>query len=475
MRALKILSILFLLGSSLYGQRNCGSHELLLEKARLHPALDLIKAVEVKSRGRSTVTGIITIPVVVHVVYNTPAENISDEQIMSQIEVLNEDFRRRNADSDNTWSQAADTEIEFCLASRDIYGDATCGITRTYTDSTKFRVKKNMKFEATGGKSGWPEDEYLNIWVCDISGLLGFATFPNDPDRDEDGVVVDYLSFGRIGDLKLDFALGRTTTHEVGHWLNLRHIWGDGDCSFDDFVSDTPASDDHNYACDVGHVSCGSVDMVQNYMDYSDDVCMNLFTEGQKARMRAQFEQGAYKESFLTSKGCDAPLECNQLSIEIKFDTFPGDISWVLKNESGLALASGSGYDKSMLDQTVRVYADCLADGTYSFEISDSFGDGLCCNEGQGGYLIYGTYGDLVLSSGNFGYGEVRSFDLVNKYRFIGPGIDWQNPSNWNKLDPPSDCYDGEIIIEKDCEVEGLNLRPKRQITVRAGAQLIVK
>ncbi|GLR16350.1 hypothetical protein GCM10007940_09650 [Portibacter lacus] len=419
-------------------------------------------------------SGIITIPVVVHVIYNHSGENLSDAQIQSQIDVLNEDFRRLNADADNLWGQAADAEIEFCLASRDPYGDATCGITRTQTDSIKFYSKFTMKSSATGGIDPWPYQDYLNIWVCDISGLLGFARFPeySDPEL-YDGVVTDYLSFGRIGNLKEDFNLGRTTTHEVGHWLNLRHIWGDGDCFYDDFVSDTPVSDDHNYGCNPGHISCGSVDMVQNYMDYSDDVCMNLFTIGQKNRMRALFEPGGFRTSLLTSKGCGEPLECNKLFLTINFDDYPADISWVLRNAETSETVMNSVYYPNTLANTSLHVSTCVPDGTYSFSIDDSYGDGLCCNEGTGSYTLTSTYEDLIISNGQLGSGETTEI-LVNNsnYRFIGPGSNWYDPANWNKLDPPSDCYEGLIIIEKYCERSPFELKSTNSIIVRQGAEL---
>ncbi len=229
----------------------------------------------------------ITIPVVVHVVYNTSAENISDAQILSQIEVLNEDFGRTNADRDNTWSQAANTNIQFCLASTDPNGNPTNGITRTYNKKRSWGTDDSVKKSNRGGVDPWDPSSYLNMWVCNLgNGLLGYAQFPGGNPA-TDGVVCLYSAFGRVGTLGANYDLGRTTTHEVGHYLNLRHIWGDGGCSVDDYVSDTPESDGANYGCAAGHVSCSSVDMYQNYMDYSYDVCMNLFTAGQSARMQA--------------------------------------------------------------------------------------------------------------------------------------------------------------------------------------------
>ncbi len=252
--------------------------------------------------------GVITIPVVVHIVYRSSSQNISEAQILSQLDVLNEDFRRTNSDANNTWSQAADTEIEFCLASVDPDGNPTTGITRTSTKKRSFSYSTDgIKFASSGGHDAWPTDQYLNMWVGNLSnGLLGYAQFPGSGSADTDGVVMGYQYFGRApqNPFASNFNLGRTATHEVGHWLNLRHIWGDGACSADDFVSDTPTSDAANYGCATGHVSCSSTDMVQNYMDYSDDACMNLFTQGQKSRMLALFAPGGARESLLSSGGC---------------------------------------------------------------------------------------------------------------------------------------------------------------------------
>jgi hypothetical protein len=245
---------------------------------------------------------------VVHVIYNTAAENISDAQIQSQMDVLNEDFRRLNADASNTpsafLSVAADSEIEFCLATLDPNGNATNGITRTQTNQSSWGADDAMKSSSSGGVDPWATDQYLNMWVCNLGGgLLGYAQFPGGP-ASTDGVVMLTTSFGRVGNVQSPFHLGRTTTHEIGHYLNLYHIWGDGACGQDDEVADTPASDAANEGCTASHTSCGSVDMVQNYMDYSDDDCMNIFTQGQKARMLAMFAPGGARESLVSAGGC---------------------------------------------------------------------------------------------------------------------------------------------------------------------------
>lgn len=261
-------------------------------------------------RGAETVT----IPVVVNVIYKNGSQNISDAQIMSQLEVLNEDFRRLNDDADNTWSQAIDANIEFCLASVDPNGNPTTGIRRKQTNKPSFSANDQMKTNGQG-LAPWDPTSYMNIWVCNLSsGLLGYAQFPGGP-VETDGIVIDYAYFGTIGTATAPFDLGRTTTHEVGHYLNLRHIWGDGPCGASDFVADTPDSDNPNYGCAYGHVSCGSADMIQNYMDYSDDVCMNIFTEGQSTRMDALFAPNGVRYGLTISGGCGGggPVEptCN--------------------------------------------------------------------------------------------------------------------------------------------------------------------
>ena len=201
-------------------------------------------------------TQVITIPVVVHIVYNTQEQNISREQIRSQIQALNQDFRRTNTDANNTWSQAADVEIEFKLATVNPMGTSTTGVTRTATNVSSFGTDDAVKNSKTGGKNAWPSDSYLNIWVCNLTGnTLGYAQLPG-VNAASDGVVIGYKFFGTTGTAIAPFNLGRTTTHEVGHWLNLRHIWGDGGCDIDDYVNDTPLSDAPNHGCQTGHISC---------------------------------------------------------------------------------------------------------------------------------------------------------------------------------------------------------------------------
>ena len=405
-------------------KRNCSAVDVMEQNIQQNPGiLQNMKVVEEQTarfarsyNPQSAAATIIKIPVVVHVLYNNATENISTAQIQSQIDVLNQDFRRTNPDRTNKWSQAADIEIEFALATVDPNGNATNGITRTSTSVTSFSTNDAMKYSSQGGKNAWPTGDYLNMWVCDLGGgILGYAQFPGSGSAATDGVVMGYKYFGTTGAAQAPFDGGRTTTHEVGHWLNLRHIWGDGGCSVDDGVSDTPVSDAANYGCATGHVSCGTEDMVQNYMDYSDDACMNLFTAGQKTRMRALFASGGFRASLLSSGGLGGgtppppPTTCsnNTVKVNITTDQYGSETSWTLKNSSGSTVASGSGYGNN----TSYVDESCLVNGTYTFTINDSYGDGICCSYGNGSYSVT-VNGSTVASGGQFTSTESKSFTI---------------------------------------------------------------
>ena len=248
----------------------------------------------------------VTIPVVIHVLWHHERDNLGEAQLHSQLEVLNEDFRGRNADRASVpapfRAEAADALIEFALARRDPHGRATSGITRTRAAHAEFpydgsagaaaRLDALIKHAATGAPA-WPSAHYLNIWVAPLGGgLLGYAQFPGG-DAATDGVVVRSSAFGRVGALAADYALGRTCTHEVGHWLDLLHIWGDDGrgCEGSDAVADTPNQGGPNLGKpSFPSASCGNGphgDMFMDYMDYADDAAMTMFTRGQVERMAA--------------------------------------------------------------------------------------------------------------------------------------------------------------------------------------------
>ncbi len=242
---------------------------------------------------------LVKIPVVVHVVYRTDAENLSAAQVKSQIAVLNRDFRARNPDRRQVpavWKGlVGDARVQFRLATRDPKGKPTTGITRTRTERSGFGTGDSVKFASSGGANAWPAKRYLNLWVCTLKdGLLGYAQFPGGPAK-TDGVVILSRAFGTRGCARAPFDRGRTATHEVGHWLNLRHIWGDTeDCSGGDAVADTPNAETPNQGRpSFPHISCGNGphgDMFMNYMDYVDDAAMCMFTQGQVARMQVALD-----------------------------------------------------------------------------------------------------------------------------------------------------------------------------------------
>ena len=273
------------------------------------------------------------IPVIVHVVHNGEpvgeGANISAEQVYSQIEVLNEDFRALNADLDETRDVyrplAGDTKVTFAPALVDPEGNPLeeAGIQRYNggqaswsVDNFDTQVKPSTQFDPY---------RYANLWTAPLSGgLLGYAQFPLDPvvpgipsgDPDSeisDGVVMGYQYFGSIEKVNTPqlqegapFNLGRTATHEVGHWLGLRHIWGDGDCGVDDQVADTPTQGSSSSGCPADDAStCGELDMWENYMDYTDDGCMSLFTQGQADRMRTVIELDDMRDQLMDS---DVPV-----------------------------------------------------------------------------------------------------------------------------------------------------------------------
>ena len=287
--------------------------------------------------ANKTTTPAITIPVVVHVVYNTGTQNISDAQVFSQIEVLNKDFNRLNSDTTNTpavWkSIAGNANVSFCMAQVDPTGNPTNGIERRQSTVSSFSTNDNIKHYSSGGLDAWDPALYFNIWVGPLGGgLLGYAEFPTGTLSTTYGVVIGYDCFGTTGTAASPFNLGRTATHEIGHCFNLFHIWGDDGsaCSGSDQVTDTPNQGSENYGCpSYPHTdACASTSpgvMFMNYMDYTDDGCMNMFTQGQVTRMLAVVNNAPYN-ALANSTVCGAPVLVANDAMLAKIITPDGNI-----------------------------------------------------------------------------------------------------------------------------------------------------
>jgi hypothetical protein len=267
------------------------------------------------------------IPVVVHVVHNGEpigtGTNISDAQVISQINVLNKDFQRLNADANQTpvefQDEAGSIDVEFVLAKQDPMGNPTNGISRVNGGKSSWTLYQDAELK---GKSYWPAEQYFNVWVANFPDYLGYTQFPvsNLPgvenssyDRLTDGIIVHYQAFGSIDDgnfnLESKYDKGRTLTHEAGHFFGMRHIWGDANsCSATDYVSDTPPQIGSTSNCPANpQPQCSGNKMFQNYMDYTDDRCMNIFTTGQLNRMITVLQNSPRRASLLTSPGSLPP------------------------------------------------------------------------------------------------------------------------------------------------------------------------
>lgn len=343
-------AFLLLIIQAVYAQQYtepCASHLYINQLDEAYPGFkDATRApyTRVRNGGQARDLTLLTVPVVVHIVYQNESQNLSDEQINEVIAVLNEDYRRLNLDADQIRAEFAevveDPFIQFELM----------GVERVETTAT-FELQifgdglpDNVKDGDNGGSDAWDTEHYLNIWVCNIEGgaLLGYAYPPANlinwpaessaPSPGLDGVVIHYEVFRRTGDFTTSGLLGgetitipvrgRTITHEVGHYLGLRHIWGDGtlailgipDCEADDGVEDTPNQGlSSQFVCDPDNNGCNEgagdmPDMWENFMDYSKEDCQNSFTIGQIELMRSALENeraGLLEGAVATHEGAD--------------------------------------------------------------------------------------------------------------------------------------------------------------------------
>ena len=284
-------------------QRNCGSMEVLAAQLKADPTLESrMNSIEAftqdaisKGKTARLVNGVIEIPVVVNVLYRTAAENLSLTQIQSQIDVLNEDFNGTNSDFNKVPSNFSGVKANYGI--RFVLDQ----VVRKASNKTSWGTNDAMKKSKQGGIDPTSPTTKLNMWACTLGqNLLGYAQFPGGA-ASTDGVVILNTAFGRTGTVRAPYNLGRTATHEVGHWMNLRHIWGDATCG-NDQVNDTPTAHGSNFGCPsipfYGSCSATNPEMTMNYMDYTDDPCMYMFTNGQKARSLAIFATGGPRAAF---------------------------------------------------------------------------------------------------------------------------------------------------------------------------------
>ena len=317
---LPLVAIFFFSVANAQNSNRCGSNEMIKQQMAIDPVY--AKKVEdaLKNKGnysRNNRKGgpvSITIPVVVHILYNTAAQNLSDAQVQSQIDVLNEDFSATNSDYRNYdagyGSVKGDMDINFCLVQ----------VIHKQTKHKSFGFNDNMKYSNKGGSDAVDPMHILNIWVCDLGNkVLGFAYYPGiSPEKF--GVVCHTNAFGRGSQYNLfaDYDLGRTTTHEVGHCFGLVHIWGDRTCGSDE-VDDTPLHNEPNFGCpEQGHLSTCTgtpLEMWMNYMDYSDDRCMYFFSDGQVSRAEFFIDTDPQLNSIINSACTNTRENKNDITV----------------------------------------------------------------------------------------------------------------------------------------------------------------
>jgi hypothetical protein len=357
-------------------------------------------------------TAVYNIPTIVHVIHSGQSvgsgTNISQNQVNSQFDVLNEDFRKLNADFSTVCpsvfqSVAADCQINFCKALRDPQGNtlAEPGIDRINASTKGWTTGSYTQSYVDGTikpNSIWPPNQYLNIWVCNLGqGLLGYATFPSNSalsclsapfgSATTDGVVILYTAFGRVGNVQAPYNKGRSATHEIGHWLGLRHIWGDANCG-SDCVADTPPQQTSNFGCPTfPQVTCNNGpngDMFVNYMDYTDDPCMVMFTAGQKTRMQTCMANGTYRVPLSSSFVC-SPLGVADIDNQDKFNLYPNPTTGKitvdpldLGNDLTVKIYDvlGSVIKELKLENSTKLDIDLSAqqNGIYFIELSNSKG-----------------------------------------------------------------------------------------------------
>ena len=392
MRTFTLLLIAFAMTFSAQAQKQCGT-EAYQERIRQEFPLSLMKQgipVSQTVAGGTTPTApglsqVIIIPVVVHVLYNNESNNLSEAVINRQIEILNRDFNLAGDDASKIPSafspRAGVANIRFQLAKVDPDGRATTGINRKKSSREFWGNDDKIKDPASGGVKPWDSRSYLNIWVGNlVPGLLGYSSAPGGPAH-LDGVVIRTNVFGGGSG---SFSMGRTTVHEVGHWLNLKHLWGDGECGSDG-VDDTPQQRRYNQGCPSFpklNTTCGdgnsAGEMFMNFMDFTDDACMLMFSNGQISRMRETFAAGGIRESIRFSRALGepwnngvttTPAANGTASTQISVSVYPNPASSNITFSSKGANLAGTRYTLYTLDGR-RVQEGMLSNEQTSLNVS---------------------------------------------------------------------------------------------------------
>jgi len=412
MRTILLLSLFLTYGfNAVYAQRSCGTTDYQQFIFSTDPSAKArFEAVE--KQGRKLPVGvlreygndpeadtIITIPIVVHVLYNRDQQNISDQQIISQIEALNRDFNRLNPDANQVPSPFASLvatgKLRFELAKVDPDGRATNGIVRKKTDISLFTSGDDrIKFSSLGGDNGWDRHSYLNVWVGPlVNTALGYSSQPGLTTDDKDGVVIRYDVFGTTGIVQPPFNLGRTLTHELGHWLGLKHLWGDLPCG-DDGIDDTPQQRGYHTGCPSfpqisdGCNNSAAGELYMNFMDFTDDACMYMFTLGQKEKMRSLFDTGGYRSDMTSSHALGQPWNLTPratLDSSNVLNVYPNPVSQQLtlrSTRSGISLVGKTFTIHNAMGQVVMtgklqqdnqvLLVGALHSGIYFIKVADS-------------------------------------------------------------------------------------------------------
>lgn len=380
-----ILGLLVLMSPAIWGQGSrCLSHDHSERILSNNPDLIKKKVMLDKKINQWTASNdgrkngaVITLPLVFHVIFNTSSQNIDSLQIASQIDVINDDFRKLNANLNIVQggfsNLATDVQFEFKLADVDPDGNPTNGITRTVTTNPAIGGSFDRYYDPNrDGVAAWDPEKYINVWVCNINsagGDFGFATFPGEADPESsDGCVIDFKYLGTTGTAANSQPqhLGRTLTHELGHYFGLEHIWGDvDDCSNDDNIADTPPQETSTEECLTypfydDCTDTGDGINFYNYMDYTDDECMAMFTADQAARMQAvvaiPYADGGRSELLsLFSSATRIPTR--------RLQVYPNPMTGLLSLE--LDESVNIGNDITVMDITGRQVQQAKVDGSF--------------------------------------------------------------------------------------------------------------